>query len=202
MSHTSELRQYPAERSFVAAAEQAVARAGDAVLDMAYFTAREYKPADYCREQLRRADLYLGIIGFRYGTPVRDDPGKSYTELEFEIATELGLPRLMFLLDEQAILPLPRPYLSDPEYDDRQHAFRQQVMAAGVTIRRVGSPGDLEVLLLQALTERHEQGTGGLPPIRSAYLEQVRRIAPAELLGRDDELAELAAFCTDPGLAT
>jgi hypothetical protein len=31
--------------------------------------------------------------------------------------------------------------------------------------------------------------------IRSGYIEQVRDIAPAELIGRDAELAELAAFC-------
>lgn len=32
--------------------------------------------------------------------------------------------------------------------------------------------------------------------VRSAYWEQVRRIAPAELVGRERELAELTAFCT------
>ncbi|MDQ0750706.1 tetratricopeptide (TPR) repeat protein [Streptomyces africanus] len=32
--------------------------------------------------------------------------------------------------------------------------------------------------------------------VRSAYWEQVRRIAPGELVGRDRELAELTAFCT------
>jgi tetratricopeptide (TPR) repeat protein len=36
------------------------------------------------------------------------------------------------------------------------------------------------------------------PVVRSAYLEQVRRIAPGELLDRAAELAELAAFCTEP----
>jgi hypothetical protein len=36
------------------------------------------------------------------------------------------------------------------------------------------------------------------PVVHSAYPEQVRRIAPAELRDRDAELAELAAFCTAP----
>ena len=127
LSHTSELRKYPQERSFVAAAERAVIRAGDVVVDMAYFTAREDKPAEYCRQQVRRADVYVGIIGFRYGSPVRDEPEVSYTELEFAAATELRLPRLVFLLDEDAVLPLPRSFLSDPRYENQQQMFRQRI---------------------------------------------------------------------------
>jgi len=44
LSHTSEIRQYSVGGSFLAAAEQAVARAGDAVMDMAYSHCRDIAP--------------------------------------------------------------------------------------------------------------------------------------------------------------
>ncbi|MFB8078427.1 hypothetical protein [Streptomyces sp. NPDC056013] len=41
----------------------------------------------------------------------------------------------------------------------------------------------------------NQVGFGTGTTVRSAYREQVRRIAPPELVGREGELAELAAFC-------
>ena len=199
LSHTSELRKFPERpRSFVAAAEAGVARACDAVADMAYFTARDGKPADYCAQQVGSCDLYVGIIGFRYGSPVRDRPEVSYTELEFDAAGSAELPRLVFLLDEgAAALPLPRACQFDAEYEDRQQGFRRRLLDSGLTVQRVSSPDQLELLVFQALRDTRPDQDEDAEGLGSAGLP-----GPPRLVGRDGLLGGvLAGLLALPPLA-
>ncbi len=216
LSHTSELREHPSDGSFVSGAERAVNRAGEAVLDMEYFTAREDQPAVYCRQQVQRANVYVGILGFRYGSLVRDEPELSYTELEFQTATEQGLPRLIFMLDEDASLPIPAARLldSDLELLSRQRAFRERVRNAEVTVQLVGSPDRLELLLFQALKDlprqteqridnglQRERQPAGKPAVRQArFVNPPPMTAPSWFQDRHVETKIIGDFLRDDGL--
>jgi tetratricopeptide (TPR) repeat protein len=187
LSHTSELRNHPADRSFIAAAEAAVVHAGHAVTDMAYFAARESQPADYCTRMVAAADVYVGIIGHRYGTQVCGRAEVSYTELEFETATGLPMPRLIFLVDDETC-----PAIQSEEHADRQAAFRDRLRKAGLIAACVASAGELEIKLHQSLVEL---GAGRLrmarsPRSRVARPQELPR-PPADFTGRETELASL-----------
>jgi hypothetical protein len=66
ISHTLELRHLPPERSFVLTAEQAVPRAGAVI-------ARKAR-RKVSREAVRKADVHVALVGFRYGTPSTGSP--------------------------------------------------------------------------------------------------------------------------------
>ena len=159
LSHTGDLRHHPADRSFVAAAEAAVIRSGHAVIDMAYFGPHDALPAATCARMMADATIYVGVVGRRYGSTVPALPDVSYTELEYEVATRLGLTRLIFLIREDS--PALPPVDQTPEAEARQAAFRKRLRhGAGLTVAMVASPAELELELLHALAALEASANG------------------------------------------
>jgi Domain of unknown function (DUF4062)/Tetratricopeptide repeat/NB-ARC domain len=162
VSHTSELRDYVAE------AGQAISAAGHVVVEMGSFPAADQPAAQLCAERVRGCDVYVGVLGTRYGTPVRDRPEVSYTELEFETATAAGLPRLMFLLDTSAKgVGIPLDELIDHAYGARQKVFRQRVQNSGLVTQSFANPDQLGRLVERSLNELAEAGRAGPLPANS-----------------------------------
>ena len=157
LSHTSDMAQFPEGRTFVQAALDAVGRARMAPVDMRYFAARDGMPADYCRQQVRACDIYVAIIGFRYGSVVAGE-GVSYTESEFLAASSAGLPRLVFLLAKSAYsLELADADLGQVE------GFRKRLLSGGLLVREFASSDSLELEVFHALSDLEGRLTGAFP---------------------------------------
>jgi tetratricopeptide (TPR) repeat protein len=151
LSRTSEMASFPTDLSLVDAAQRALIRADCVPVDMQYFGPDDREPAKICEERVAGADVYVAIVGFRYGTPVRDRPEMSYTELEYEAAGKHGIPRLIFLVSEDFAMP-PR-VTRDPQYGDRQEAFRERLLRGELTAGTIATRDELETKLFQALRD-------------------------------------------------
>jgi WD40 repeat protein len=154
ISHTSEFREWPPDYSFVSAVEAAVTRTGNAITDMQYFTARSVGVSELCRAQISNADVYVGIIGFRGGSFAEESLELSYTELEFNTAGEMSIPRLVFLLAEDALVPIAT--FIDLNSAFTQSRFRERLKRSGVVVTYFRTVGQLESLVTQALYELTE----------------------------------------------
>lgn len=69
---------------------------------MERFGAEAIPPLDVCYRELENSQIYVCALGMRYGT-IDEKTGKSYTQLEYEKARELGKPTLVFIIDESKV---------------------------------------------------------------------------------------------------
>ena len=177
ISHTSELRDFPRGKSYVAEVERAISAAGHVIVDMADFPATDQPAAQVCVDRVRSCDVYVGVLGTRYGSPVRDKPQVSYTELEFDTATQAGMDRLVFLLDTDAEdVGIPLAQLIDREFGTHQDAFRRKVRDSGLVTQSFANPAQLGRLVERSLRDladtrqrivgkiQHEQVPAEPPP--------------------------------------
>ena len=74
------------------------------VRGMEQFGSKPGSPVEECLKVVQSCQLYVGIFGMRYGT-VPDGHDKSMTHIEYDEAQRLGLPSLIYLLNESHPVP-------------------------------------------------------------------------------------------------
>ena len=93
------------------------------VVAMEDYVAADKRPLQQCLEDVRSADVYVGIFAWRYGyVPGDDNPEeKSITEFELREAERLGKPCLIFLLKNTAPWP---PSMMDATTGENERGAR------------------------------------------------------------------------------
>ena len=102
ISHTSELRDFPEAKWYVAAVKEAITAAGHVIVEMASFPASDQPAAQACAETCKFPRVRC-VCGGAWAPGTTLWCGTSHrflacTELEFNTATDTGLDRLLFLL--------------------------------------------------------------------------------------------------------
>ena len=150
---------------------------------------------DSCMDDVAACDLYVLIVGHRYGfQPPYDNPeGLSITHLEFRRAGEAGIPRVALM--RTSIPDVRLSDLQDPARAPLVLGFRAEV--AGQV--RPAEFSDLQGLIqglstgIQGALDKRERRQAG-----QVAAGRVLRLAPRPvfLAGREDLLAELDARLT------
>jgi tetratricopeptide (TPR) repeat protein len=144
---SSTARDLPLHREQV---EHACMRLGMFYPDMMeHLTAADANALDVSLKMVDRADIYVGVIAFRYGY-VPEDQTISVTEAEYNRAVERGIPRLIFLMsDEHPVKP------SDVETGEgaaKLKDFKERLKKDRV-VGFFNSPDNLLAQVIQALVE-------------------------------------------------
>jgi hypothetical protein len=160
---------------------------------MEYFGARDASPRVASLGEVDGSDIYVGVLGTRYGSGI--------TEAEYRRAQELGLPCLFYV-------KVPSNHMAAPSGNEKQlDAFRDEVRARHVVVE-FRSAGELQTrvaadlhnlildrLLVQGIGKLHVDYDVRIRRFVSEYLGDAQR--PIAFGGRDYELKILDRWLDD-----
>lgn len=93
---------------------------------MEAFVATDVEQFEVIKKVIDLCDYYILIIGQRYGS-INPDTGISYTEMEYDYAIKNKIPVLVFVLDEQIVLPDDKKE-NESDKVERLKAFRAKAL--------------------------------------------------------------------------
>jgi tetratricopeptide (TPR) repeat protein len=128
------------------------------------YSASDSAVVESCLADVERCDVYVGIIGFRYGETPRGYE-KSITHLEYDRATACDLRRFIFLKTPEAIPPMHSDVGTVEQASTRIEAFRAHLSksdADGTRVAFFGTVEDLVIALSKSVGPYLHRATGGI----------------------------------------
>lgn len=119
---------------------------------MERFVPAPIRPIDRCYEELANSQIYVLLLGHRYGE-IDSESGKSYTELEYDKAKEMGLPILVFLLDTERVGMMAKFRESDAQYNALLRFKSELKNSKEITVGEFASEKDLQEKATRAISE-------------------------------------------------
>ena len=162
-------------------------------------------PLQLSRDLVDQADVYVLILGFRYGEVTRGQD-KSFTHLELDRATERGIPMLMLLMADNH--PLTKADVDTGTGAERIRELREQVRLEHA-VNYFSSAEQLRALLIDGLSDMRKR----LRPREVSFHHVHQLVAPpepyiahpytllqtSEVVGRQRELNVLTDWVTGAG---
>ena len=142
-------------QAYRAAAVDTCMKLGVLPIAMEFFEAMGVGATVGSREQMKDADVYVGVYAHRYGY-VEDGYDASVTELEFDYAGQLQIERLCFLVDNA--YPWPPDAVDHARYD-RLEAFKQR-LGKTVIYDEFTTVDDFTAKLMHALVRWSQRNPG------------------------------------------
>jgi len=101
---------------------------------MERFGAQALTPADVIADQVQSCDLYIGILGYRYGSLV---PGMnvSFTEYEYRLARDMDVDSIFFVADDANFLATPGMIDTDPQSRAQLERFKTEICNTHTVVR-------------------------------------------------------------------
>jgi hypothetical protein len=154
------------------AARDAIVNLRHDCVGMEDFPAEDYTAEQYCRERVRECEVFVLVLGLLYGSsPDKDGSGISYTEREFDAASE-DPPKLRLVFrpgpSSQTNLAPAQQSLRAEHYDlnkqyDQQGAFLRRA-SQGRMAQPFNTPDELKNLIIRSLTDHfHKPDNSAVP---------------------------------------
>lgn len=137
-----------------------------------------------CNTLLDQVDIYIGILGFRYGF-IPPGQTKALTEIEYERAAARGMPRLLFVMsDDHPVRP------TDVETGSGAEKLRQfkALIRRDAIVAEFRSPDELKAAVVTGLVEVLRQEARTLLPMKALLLLPFGREHEALRLFLSEEL--------------